>query len=106
VLKQGFRNRKPANMAALEETLVEFSQMVVDFPEIGELDINPLVCTGDSVIALDARVIIDREVALTKHDPHQHLVISPYPLKYVTTCVTRDGRNVVLRPIRPEDEPM
>jgi len=106
VLKQGFRNRKPANMPALEESLVEFSQMIVDFPEIRELDINPLVCTGDSVIALDARVIIDKEVALTKHDPHQHLVISPYPLKYVTTYRTKDGRNVVLRPIRPEDEPM
>jgi len=80
--------------------------MIVDFPEIRELDINPLVCTGDSVIALDARIIIDKEVALTKHDPHHHLVISPYPLKYVTAYRTKDSRNVVLRPIRPEDEPM
>jgi acetyltransferase len=106
VLKDGFRNRKPANMPLLEETVVKFSQMIVDFPEIKELDVNPLVCTDNSVIALDARVILDREVTLSKHDPHQHLVITPYPAKYIITYKTKDGRSVVLRPIRPEDEPM
>lgn len=106
VLREGFRNKKPANMPLLEETVVKFSQMIVDFPEIRELDVNPLVCTENSVVALDARIILDREVTLFKHDPHQHLVITPYPAKYITNYVTKDGRTVVLRPIRPEDEPM
>jgi acetyltransferase len=106
VVKEGFRNKKPANMPLLEGTLVKFSQMIVDFPEIKEFDVNPLVCTENEVIALDARVIIDREVTLSKYDPHGHLVISPYPVKYVTDYVTDDGRAVVLRPIRPEDEPL
>lgn len=106
VLKDGFRNRRPANMPLLEETLVKFSEMIVDFPEIRELDVNPLVCAENAVIALDARVIIDKDVALSKPDPHQHLVISPYPVKYVTQWRAKDGRTVILRPIRPEDEPM
>ena len=106
VLKEGFRNKKPADMPLLEGTLVKFSEMIVDFPEIRELDVNPLVYSENEVIALDARVIIDKEVALSKYDPHGHLVISPYPVKYVTGYVTEDGRTVVLRPIRPEDEPL
>ncbi|MFZ0965838.1 MAG: GNAT family N-acetyltransferase, partial [Candidatus Bathyarchaeia archaeon] len=37
---------------------------------------------------------------------HQHLVITPYPKKYETLWKLRDGRTVLLRPIRPEDEPL
>ncbi len=106
VLKHGLRNLKPANLAQLEETLVRFSQLISDFPEIKELDVNPLVCGENKVIALDARVIIDKQVALSEPDPHQHLVISPYPAKYTTEWRARDGRNVLLRAIRPEDEPL
>lgn len=106
ILKQGFRNRKPANMAQLEETMMKFSQLIVDFPEIKELDINPLVCGGNRVTALDARVIIDKRTSLSEPDPHEHLVISPYPSKYTTEWKARDGRMVLLRPIRPEDEPL
>jgi acetyltransferase len=106
VLKNGFRNRKPANMTLLEEILVKFSEMIVDFPEIREFDINPIVCAENTAVALDARAIIDRDVALSKYDPHRHLVISPYPAKYVTQWKAKDGRTVTLRPIRPEDEPM
>lgn len=57
-------------------------------------------------MALDARVIIDKGTALSEPDPHEHLVISPYPAKYTTEWRARDGRTVLLRPIRPEDEPM
>ncbi|MEM3356665.1 MAG: GNAT family N-acetyltransferase, partial [Candidatus Bathyarchaeia archaeon] len=41
-----------------------------------------------------------------KLEPHQHLVISPYPKKYETFWKMRDGRTVLLRPIKPEDEPL
>ncbi|MFH0848481.1 MAG: GNAT family N-acetyltransferase [archaeon] len=106
ILRDGLRNRKPANMIQLEEVLMKFSQLVVDFPEIREIDVNPLVCGGNRIIALDARVIIDKKLALSEPELHQHLVISPYPAKYTTEWKARDGRQVLLRPIKPEDEPM
>ena len=51
-------------------------------------------------------LVIDKDLALTKPEGYQHLIISPYPTKYVTELMTRDNRRVVLRPIRPEDEPL
>ena len=50
--------------------------------------------------------MIDKERVSTKIGPHEHLVISPYPKKYETTWRMRDGRTVLLRPIKPEDEPL
>jgi acetyltransferase len=90
----------------LDETLVRVSNLIVDFPEIKELDINPLVISGDTAIALDARIILDEEVAAKKVEEHAHLIISPYPTKYLQPWRCRDGRPVILRPIRPEDEPL
>ena len=106
ILKTGYRNKPPGNIGLLEEILVKFSHLIVDFPEIKEMDINPLVAKGNEVLALDARVIIDKDLALAKPQGYQHLVISPYPTKYVTEWITRNNRRVVMRPIRPEDEPL
>ncbi len=106
VLKTGYRNKPPANIDLLEEILVKFSYLMIDFPEIKEMDVNPIVSKGSEVWALDARIVIDRDLALTKPEGYQHLIISPYPTKYVTELRTRDNRRVILRPIRPEDEPL
>ncbi len=106
-LLRGYRNKPPANLRLLEEYLVRFSQMVIDFPEIREIDINPLAVVGKEFVALDARVIIDKELVLSERvEPHSHLVIEPYPRKYVEQWALNDGRQVTLRPIRPEDEPL
>ncbi|MFX0203576.1 MAG: GNAT family N-acetyltransferase, partial [Candidatus Hodarchaeota archaeon] len=88
----------------LEEILVKFSQLVIDFPEIKELDINPIMVNEDHAVAVDSRIVIDTEAILNKVQPHEHLVIASYPKKYETSFNLRDGRSVVLRPIRPEDE--
>lgn len=90
--------------AKLEETLVKFSQLIVDFPEIKELDINPLIVYQDSVTAVDARIAIDTKVLNREVGRHEHLVIAPYPSKYVTKWKLRDETPVLLRPIKPEDE--
>jgi acetyltransferase len=50
--------------------------------------------------------VIDKTKAFAKLEPHQHLVISPYPKRYETLWKLRDGRSVILRPIKPEDEPV
>lgn len=105
-LLKGYRNVPPANIPLLEEIVVRFSQMLVDFPQLKEVDINPLFINDKEALALDARVVIDRERVFEKLEPHRHLVISPYPTKYETTWRMRDGRMVILRPIKPEDEPL
>jgi acetyltransferase len=83
-----------------------FSQLLVDFPQIKEIDINPLLINEKDVCILDARIIIDKERVCRKFEPHEHMVISPYPKKYEILWPLRNGQDVLLRPIKPEDEPM
>jgi acetyltransferase len=80
--------------------------MLVDFPQLKEVDINPLFIDEKEAFALDARMVIDNKRSSTKIEPHAHLVISPYPKKYESLWKLRDGRSVLLRPIKPEDEPL
>jgi acetyltransferase len=105
-LLKGYRNVPPANIKLLEEIMVRFSQMLVDFPQLKEVDINPLFINENEAFAFDARIVIDKERVFQKFEPHQHLVISPYPKKYETLWKLRDGRTVLLRPMKPEDEPL
>ena len=105
-LLKGYRNVPPANIKLLEEIIVRFSQMLVDFPQLKEVDINPLFINEKEAFAIDARIVIDKERVFAKLEPHQHLVITPYPKKYEALWKLRDGRTVLLRPIRPEDEPL
>jgi len=106
LLLKGYRNVPPANIKLLEEIIVRFSQMLVDFPQLKEVDINPLFINEKEAFAIDARIVIDKERVFAKLEPHQHLVITPYPKKYETLWKLRDGRTVLLRPIKPEDEPL
>ena len=102
---QGYRGRPPADMKQLEQILMSFSNLVIDFPEISEIDINPLAISNGKAYALDARIVIERGVPeLTS--PYPHLVITPYPMRYVIPWRLSDGTEVILRPIRPEDEPL
>ncbi len=105
-LLKGYRNLPPANLSLLEEVMVRFSQLLVDFPQIKEIDINPLMIDEARAMALDARIIMDKRLVNSELEPHEHLVISPYPKKYETLWRLRDGRLVILRPIKPEDEPL
>jgi acetyltransferase len=106
ILKKGHRRIRPANLKLLEELIVRFSQMVVDFPELKEIDINPLYIDEEQGIALDARIVIDLD-RIGKTVAHSsELVISPYPKKYELVWRMRDGRTVLFRAIKPEDEPL
>jgi acetyltransferase len=100
-LLKGFRNIPPVDMKKVEETMVKFSQMLIDHPEIKEVDINPLIPQGNKLIAVDARIILDPEP-----EKHTHLIITPYPTKYMRPITLKDGQKVLLRPIKPEDENM
>ncbi len=100
-LLKGFRNIPPVDMKKVEETMIKFSQMLIDHPEIKEVDINPLIPQGNDLIAVDARIILDPEP-----QKHPHLIITPYPTKYMKNITLKDGQKVLLRPIKPEDENM
>jgi acetyltransferase len=105
-LLKGYRGAPPADIHKLEQTLLLFSQLLVDFPQIKEIDINPLLINEKEACVLDARIVIDKASVCKTFEPHEHLVISPYPKKYERLWSLRNGQDVLLRPIKPEDEPM
>jgi acetyltransferase len=105
-LLQGYRGRPGVNIDRLIEIIMRFSYLVADYPEIKELDVNPLLVTSEDVIALDARVVVDREVMAHTVRPYAHLAIRPYPEEFVAERTLKDGTPITLRPIKPEDEPL
>jgi len=102
-LLEGYRDRPPADLAAIAEALRRLSQLVVDCPAVKELDINPLLADETGVIALDARLRIEpSEVEMA--GPNPNLAIRPYPNQWERWIGTDNGYRVFVRPIRPEDE--
>jgi acetyltransferase len=101
---KGVRGRKPVDLAALEQLMVRFSQLVVEQPWIKEIDINPLLASGDGILALDARVVLHDAKTPVEQLPKS--AIRPYPTRYYAEWQLKDGTPVIIRPIRPEDEPM
>ena len=102
----GYRGRPAVNVDRLIEVLIRFSYLVADSPALSELDVNPLLVMPDEVIALDARVVVDRAALLQDPRPYSHLSIRPYPEEYARQGTLKDGSTVTLRAIKPEDEPL
>ena len=101
---QGVRGRKASNIAALEQILVRFSQLVVEQPWIAEIDINPLLVSAERIFALDGRVVL--HPLDTPEDKLPKSAIRPYPVQYATPWKLKNKAPVLIRPIRPEDEPL
>jgi acetyltransferase len=99
---RGVRGRKPVNQGPIEETLIRFSQLVLDHPRLKEIEINPLLVSPTNLVALDARVSLWPEDVADVQLPQP--AIRPYPQAYVAKWTSADGLQVVIRPIRPEDE--
>ena len=99
-----FRNLPPINMEALEDVLLNISEMVCELPWLQELDLNPLIVDENGAIAADARIVID--YASTTGDRYSHMSIHPYPAHLTQTWEQQDGRTITIRPIRPEDAEM
>jgi acetyltransferase len=99
-LLAAYRNRGAADLDAVCNTLMRISQLVIDMPEIAELDINPLLADSAGVIALDARVKLRPAPA----GGLDRLAIRPYP-EELEEVVEWQGGPLLLRPIRPEDGP-
>jgi acetyltransferase len=101
---KGVRGRKAVNIAALEQLLVRFSQLVLEQRSIAEIDINPLLASPERLLALDARIVLHSPAIILDDLPKPS--VRPYPLQYVALWTMRDGNQVTIRPIRPEDEPL
>jgi acetyltransferase len=95
----GYRDRPAADTQALHLVLTQVSQLVVDVGEIVEIDINPLLVDEHGAVALDARM----RVAPARAPAADRLAIRPYP-RELEERASFLGREIVLRPIRPEDE--
>jgi acetyltransferase len=105
-LLKGYRGRPGMAVSKLIEAMIRLSYLAADYPEIVELDINPLLVTPDGVLGLDARVVIDRNLLGAPLKPFAHLALRPYPEEYVRREALPDGSDCLLRPIKPEDEPL
>jgi acetyltransferase len=102
---KGVRGRPAVDLVALEQLLVRFSQLVLEQRWIKELDINPLIASADRLLALDARVVLHGP-EITSKDQLPKAAIRPYPTKYVEHTTLKTGQPILIRPIRPEDEPL
>jgi acetyltransferase len=100
---KGVRGRKPVDLGALETLMVRFSALVAEQRWIKEIDINPLLASPDGLIALDARVVVYGPDVQMADIPKT--AIRAYPSRYIAKWVMKDGADVTIRPIRPEDEP-
>ena len=103
-LLKGYRDRAPADLDAICLTLIQVSQLIVDRPEIIELDINPLFADSGGVLALDARIRVG-PAGTSGMTSAKRLAIRPYPRELEETITLPNGREVFVRPIRPEDGP-
>ena len=101
---KGVRGRKAVDLVALEKLMVGFSQLVAEQLRIKEIDINPMFASADDLVALDARVIL-HDLKMPE-DKLPRLAIRPYPTQYMAPWKLKNGTVVMIRPIRPEDEPL
>ena len=96
-------------MELLRFILYKFAYLVIDFPEIKEIDINPFSIDEKRGFVIDSKIILDKDY-LTKNkksvNQYSHLVISPYPKEYIKEIKLKNCKNILLRPIKPEDESM
>jgi acetyltransferase len=98
---QGIRGQAPVPLHELGMLLVRFSYLLCDFLDIQETDINPLLASPDGLLALDARIVL-----APADQPRPKLTIEPYPNQHTTTWKLADGKEIVVRAIRAEDEPL
>lgn len=90
-----------ADLGKLALTLTQVSQLIVDHPEIIDLDINPLFADQHGVVAIGGHIHLSRALVSAPF----RLAIRPYPKELEELVTLRNKREMLFRPIRPEDEP-
>lgn len=104
-LLKGYRNQPGVPLNQLYLLIHRFSYLLMDFPEIAAVEINPFRMDHESGMALHVAVRLQK-ITETENQNFIHLSISPYPGKdYCSDVKLHNGQAIHLRPIRPEDEP-
>ena len=94
-------------MDAVALLLVKLAQLAADLPELRELDLNPVLADQNGLIAVDARIaVVPVEAARRGPSGHPRFAIRPYPKEWERRTELRDGTKILVRPVRPEDEPL
>jgi len=101
---KGIRGRASIKMDELDGILVRFSYLVAQQQWIREIDVNPLLASPEGFLVLDARIILHNPGTEAASLPN--LAIRPFPTQYQSAWKMKDGTEVTIRPIRPEDEPL
>lgn len=106
VLK-AYRNVPAADVDAVALLLVKLAQLAADLPEVRELDLNPVLADQNGLITVDARVSV-APLGPVHRGPagHPRFAIRPYPKEWERDAALRDGTRILVRPVRPEDEPL
>jgi len=104
-LLKGYRGRPAVDIDQLLRVMISFSYLLAETPEIAEFDVNPLWVSTGSVLALDARAVLQSSPPESLRRPYGHLAIRPYPNQFQKRLQLSTGQPLLFRPIRPEDEP-
>ena len=98
---QPLRGAPAAAQDAIEDMLLRVSEIVCELPDVGAIDINPVIVTASGAIAVDARIGV-----LPVPQPqrlYRHMAIHPYPSALEFPLELLDGQQARIRAIRPED---
>jgi len=101
-----YRDVPRANIDAVALTLVKLAQLAADVPEVRELDLNPLLADEDGVMVVDARIRVEPDSRQRVGQSNRRFAVAPYPKDLEQTIRIKDGSEVLVRPVRPEDEEM
>jgi acetyltransferase len=102
-LLRAYRDVPAVKLDAVLETLLRISDMTCQLPQLAELDLNPVLANEDGALVLDARMVIDPAQPSRPDSRYSHLAIHPYPQEWTSSFKAGNGKDVTIRPIRPED---
>jgi acetyltransferase len=106
-LMKGYRNVAAARVIDVALTLVKLAQLAADLPEVREFDINPLLADESGVLAIDARVAVEPlSQPKFRGTGYGRFAVRPYPKEWEQQLTLQDGTSILVRPLRPEDEPL
>src|SRR5262245_15319733 len=94
-----------ADIESIALLLVKLAQLAADLPQLRELDLNPVLADQNGLIAVDARIAVAAVEPAPRGRSSSRFAIRPYPKEWERHTELRDGTKILVRPVRPEDEP-
>jgi len=105
-LLHAYRDVPAVKQDEIPLTLVKLAQLAADVPEIYELDLNPLLADETGVLTVDARIAVGPPVRKFVGPGNANFAVRPYPSQWLRHLEMKDNWRIMVRPIRPEDEPL